>query len=282
MHSDIADLSRVGDYLYLIDAEKTKTHPPIIGISERTYWVDHRQPESRPNQKSDTADSYQNCWEVDFCRTLIQYLIEQQGYTMGDITIITPYNGQLALLHSELKMMCPVRLTEEDRLALVDQGFLSEDDLLLESATSSVELSSMLRIMTIENFQGDESNIIIFSAVRSNDKNSTGFLSIRNRINVACSRARNGFYILGNAKLLSKVDQWRRIIEDFKRKKRIGFALPIQCFRHPSYRFAVSEPRQFARTSMSRNVRNLPLCTENRNTNDSADVIPLTCTVMGA
>jgi hypothetical protein len=246
MHPDIADLSRVGDYPYLVDAEKTKTHPPIMGISERTYWVDHRQPESRPDRQSDTADSYQNCWEVEFCRALVRYLIEQQGYTMGDITIITPYNGQLALLHSQLKMMCPVRLTEEDRLTLLDQGFLSEEDLLLETATTSVELSSMLRIMTIDNFQGDESNIIIFSAVRSNEKNSTGFLSIRNRINVACSRARNGFYILGNAKLLSKVDQWRRIIEDFKRKERIGSALPIQCCHHPNYRYAISEPRQFA------------------------------------
>lgn len=40
----------------------------------------------------------------------------------------------------------------EYRLVLVDRGVLSQDDLLPETAMISVELASMLRIMTIDSF----------------------------------------------------------------------------------------------------------------------------------
>jgi hypothetical protein len=40
----------------------------------------------------------------------------------------------------------------EHRLVLVDRGVPSQDDLLPETAMISVELASMLRIMTIDSF----------------------------------------------------------------------------------------------------------------------------------
>jgi superfamily I DNA and/or RNA helicase len=55
-----------------------------------------------------------------------------------------------------------------------------------------------MRIAVLDNYQGEESDIILLSLVRNNDENKIGFLSIENRVCVALSRAKNGLYIMGN------------------------------------------------------------------------------------
>ena len=44
-----------------------------------------------------------------------------------------------------------------------------------------------VRITAVDNFQGEENDIILLSLVRSNDKGKVGFLKIENRICVALS-----------------------------------------------------------------------------------------------
>lgn len=55
-----------------------------------------------------------------------------------------------------------------------------------------------VRISTVDNYQGEENDIILLSLVRSNNFDQIGFLKTSNRICVALSRARNGLYIFGN------------------------------------------------------------------------------------
>jgi len=55
-----------------------------------------------------------------------------------------------------------------------------------------------VKVQTVDNFQGEENDIIILSLVRSNDKLNIGFLKISNRVNVALSRARHGLFLFGN------------------------------------------------------------------------------------
>lgn len=59
-----------------------------------------------------------------------------------------------------------------------------------------------IRVACVDNYQGEESDIIILSLVRSNSENKAGFTSTENRINVALSRARMGLYVFGNFKML--------------------------------------------------------------------------------
>ena len=58
--------------------------------------------------------------------------------------------------------------------------------------------------------QGQENDIILVSLVRSNNENKIGFLSQKNRICVAISRARCGLYLFGNqAQLEYKSSVWK-------------------------------------------------------------------------
>ena len=57
-----------------------------------------------------------------------------------------------------------------------------------------------VRVTAVDNYQGEENDVIILSLVRSNQEGSVGFLGTDNRVCVALSRARNGFYAFGNFK----------------------------------------------------------------------------------
>ena len=54
-----------------------------------------------------------------------------------------------------------------------------------------------VKITVVDNFQGEENDIILLSLVRSNREAKIGFLKTENRVCVALSRAKKGFYIIG-------------------------------------------------------------------------------------
>lgn len=64
-----------------------------------------------------------------------------------------------------------------------------------------------IKITSVDNFQGEESKIILLSLVRNNPQGNIGFLSIHNRVCVALSRAKEGMYIMGNINLLTRQSQ---------------------------------------------------------------------------
>ncbi|CAN0445550.1 unnamed protein product, partial [Discosporangium mesarthrocarpum] len=61
-----------------------------------------------------------------------------------------------------------------------------------EGWTAGVEPHSQIRVATVDNYQGEESDVVIVSLVRSNDRGDMGFVCEPNRLNVTISRARYG------------------------------------------------------------------------------------------
>ena len=174
----------------LQDHEDTLNYHSIKGIKFNMFFVDHRHPEN-PN---DDLKSPSNSHEATFLAALCNYLL-QQGYQPHQITVITPYVGQMFELRSQFR----------------------------ENGISNVHITP------IDGYQGEENEIILLSLVRSN---RLGFVKDENRICVALSRAKQGMYCIGNFTLFSKCKLWSEIIKDICLKQLLGDSLPLQCVRH--------------------------------------------------
>ncbi|MCJ1462198.1 hypothetical protein MMC07_000798 [Pseudocyphellaria aurata] len=246
MQPEIANLMRATLYPFLQDHESTHNHPPVAGMVESLWWFDHQKPEDRSNPCSPMSKSYSNSFEVDMTIGLVHYLVNTNEYDFNDIAILTPYNGQLAALTQRLRGTCSVWLSEKDRTNLIDTGLLTrEEDKFGKKA--DVGMSSMLRLATIDNFQGEEAKVVILSTVRSNPEDRVGFLKTSNRINVACSRARDGFYIIGNASHMRGVEMWSNIVSLLTKTSKIGGVFQTRCSRHPANIYNVEQPEDFDR-----------------------------------
>lgn len=92
-----------------------------------------------------------------------------------------------------------------------------------------------IHITTVDNYQGEENDVIILSLVRNNKNKSVGFLRIPNRVCVALSRARHGLFILGNIRLLAGSGSalWLHVQKVLIKNEELADELTLRCDRHP-------------------------------------------------
>ena len=194
MRPEIAALTKRFYDHEILDHETVCKFENIVGITKNMFFVDHCQLESL----NGNLQSFSNPHEATFLKSLCMYLL-QQGYGRHQITILTMYIGQLLLLQEKM----PRNQFEG------------------------------IKICTVDNFQGEENDIILLSLVRSNLEGRIGFLSESNRICVALSRARKGFYCIGNLNMLRRQCQvWQGICNDLDATKAIGDTFELTCQRH--------------------------------------------------
>ena len=102
---------------------------------------------------------------------------------------------------------------------------------------------------TIDNYQGEESDIVIASLTRSNSDHEIGFMASPERLNVLLSRARDGLIIVGNIQTFTKARRggqiWTSLIELLKENGNIYDGLPVVCDRHPDRRALLRTPYDF-------------------------------------
>jgi superfamily I DNA and/or RNA helicase len=89
------------------------------------------------------------------------------------IVILSPYKGQVNYIESEIR--------EDEKL-----------------------VNLPIKVKTIDGFQGQESDIVIISLVRSNGKNEIGFLKDYRRFNVAITRAKLQAVVVGDSATIGK------------------------------------------------------------------------------
>ena len=198
MRPDVARLIVPSIYPHLDNHVSVTRYPDIPGMTENVFFLDHTEREK--GDKSDQESrSHLNPYEAEMALALARHLL-MQGFNSGQITILTTYSGQLLHLRKLRR----------------NHGILQG-----------------VRICVVDNFQGEENDIIILSLVRSNDEAKVGFLKTENRICVALSRAKKGFYIIGNmGNLESSSKLWREISSVLISSLQIGTRIGLKCEVH--------------------------------------------------
>ena len=210
MRPAISSLIHPSIYDDLEDHDSVKKCDRIRGIAKDVYFINHNQPEI--SRKDSDTTTHVNPFEADYLVKLCHYLLKQ-GYQPGVITILTMYQGQLL----ELKRKMRRKDFEGVRVAAVDD------------------------------FQGEENDIILLSLVRSNPDQNIGFLKIPNRICVALSRAKKALYLIGNLSMLrnKKKTLWPQIIAVLEQNHCVGKALPLYCRIHSKRKVFAEMPEDF-------------------------------------
>lgn len=75
-------------------------------------------------------------------------------------------------------------------------------------------ITKQIDFNTVDGFQGQEKEVILFSCVRAENHTGIGFLADIRRMNVALTRARSSLWILGSKKALTNNKTWRDLIND--------------------------------------------------------------------
>ncbi|CAJ2652925.1 unnamed protein product [Trifolium pratense] len=139
------------------------------------------------------GQSLKNMVEVAVISEIIKNLNEVFKRTKKKVSIgiISPYNAQVYEIQEKVKQYTRFSYS----------GF-------------------SVNVRSVDGVQGGEEDIIIISTVRSNRSGNVGFLSNRQRANVAMTRARYCLWILGNASTLIKSDSvWSNVVLDAKKRE---------------------------------------------------------------
>ena len=100
-----------------------------------------------------------------------------------------------------------------------------------------------------DNYQGEESDIVIATLTRSNSNHDIGFMYSPERLNVLLSRARNALIMIGNADTFTKSrkggELWTKLFMMLRESGHIYEGLPVQCFQHPNRAAVLKDSKQF-------------------------------------
>ena len=215
MRPEISVLMR-HEHLYpnLKDHISVRSYEIINGVESSVCFIDHTETE----QQSPESTSYFNKYEAQYLAALCRYLL-QQCYTAEQITVLSPYMGQVLALRKEMPK------PEFDGV----------------------------RITAVDNFQGEENDIILLSLVRSSHhdahfskRNPIGFLGIENRVCVALSRAKKGLFVMGNFSLLAENNEmWQYMVNIMRNRNKLKTSLTLHCQNHPDSAIVAAKPEDF-------------------------------------
>ncbi|KAL8586098.1 hypothetical protein ACOMHN_065061 [Nucella lapillus] len=151
--------------------------------------------------------SKSNSLEADKVIEIVKFLKRVEKVDLLKVKLLTQYNAQRHLLEEKLKK------------AIVD-----------DKDTFEHYDKFKVKVSTVVSSQGGEWDFVIMSTVRSLPdykiehnpthgwcRQNLGFITDRNQVNVALTRARRGLFIVGNADLLRCDDVWRHLVERYER-----------------------------------------------------------------
>lgn len=163
------------------DSEDTR-EPIVFYDTQGGDFPEKTEDETTAKKSVLLGDSKSNDLEAAVVKMHVQKLVSA-GVRDEDIAVITPYNAQLAVLQGMLRDNYP-----------------------------GLELGS------VDGFQGREKEAVIVSLVRSNDDREVGFLGEKRRLNVAMTRPKRHFCVVGDSETVSHgsafLKRWMKFLED--------------------------------------------------------------------
>lgn len=249
MRPQISNLIR-GMALYeeLEDHENTFNRDHVKGVEKDVIFIDHNNSEKVDEASASIGlETKVNVHEAGMVVNIANYILQQGQYQKDQVTIITPYLGQLALIRRLLNEMNIGSILSDQ-----DQGDLARNKLNDTSSNFvSANHEQSIRVATVDNFQGEESHVIIISLVRSNPVNGRiGFLTSEERVNVLLSRAREGLIVIGNMDSLcncsSKIGRelWTNVRQVLDKQNSIYNYFPALCQNHKTLT-EIRKPEEF-------------------------------------
>lgn len=145
-------------------------------------WLDTSGLDHRAYHQADKGVSIYNRCEADLIISLLKQLAEDRKFIY-----------ELASLVKEEEPAIGVICMYGEQKRLLRQKF--------KEVQWSDEFRSLVKIDTVDSYQGKENRIIILSLTRSDQHQSPGFLRAPNRINVALSRAMDRLLIVGSVQM---------------------------------------------------------------------------------
>ncbi|CAE6531432.1 unnamed protein product [Rhizoctonia solani] len=254
MRPAVSTLIRKSLYPNLKDHDLVTQYPHVRGMHRDVFFVSHTNKEAGGGEDS---VSKHNDYEVDMIYQLVLHLLRQGCYNKeGNIVVLAAYLGQIPKIRQKLRDVVTTIIDERDAELLEQHGIEDEET----TTVQEVKVSKHVLIRTLDNFQGEEGEVVILSLVRNSgtpfDKHVSslqytggrspiGFLRSKNRTNVGLSRAKHGMYIFGNAPELARgSEMWATVLQELHQSESIGTALPITCQRHPDYVQWVDQPNR--------------------------------------
>ena len=118
------------------------------------------------------------------------------------------------------------------------------------AGATTYHLPSILGTLTIaDNYQGEESDIVIASLTRSNETAEIGFMAAPERLNVLLSRARIALIMIGNMSTFLRSQKgkeaWVPFFEYLSETRHLYDGLPVKCERHQQKKVLLQTTEDF-------------------------------------
>ncbi|OQD75995.1 hypothetical protein PENDEC_c005G00367 [Penicillium decumbens] len=182
MAADSVKSRLLADLPYEVEGTDDTQEPLVFWDTQGGDFPEQAEDKEIGNKEALLGESKSNEMEAMVVARHVDKLIDA-GVKPEHIAVITPYNGQLALL-----------------------------SLMLREKYPGLELGS------VDGFQGREKEAVVVSLVRSNPEHEVGFLGEKRRLNVAMTRPKRHLCICGDSETISRgssfLKHWMDYLEE--------------------------------------------------------------------
>lgn len=220
-----------------------KKNQPTNCLSKPMFFWSHEHREEQ------VGTSFVNVVEGHMIMNSVLWcILQSEPYCVhpSKITIISMYGAQVQFIRNLVRKFQQSCGNLVDRLSDSGQTVIRRRGRRIKQDTESKQ--PFIKVCTVDQYQGDENDLVFVSLVRSNDVGKLGHVGSENRMCVSCSRARSGLYLFGNADCFRKAKDathWQHALKYFEQNDALIKSVPLQCPWHPSATIQVSQPSDF-------------------------------------